>query len=476
MFPHPSRRALLQTTAAASASLPFWESIARAIDGPDKPNFVFLVADDMSCDMGCYGDKTAHTPNLDRLASEGCRYDNAFTHCPVCAPSRSGLITGQYPTTIGTQHMRSMLLKAPPMVTEYLRKAGYFVDWPGKTDFNFAAPKDAFDSTAEWINAPQPPKQPFLAYHNLFMTHESQIRHFQNSFVRNTRRLKTEDRQDRAKVPIPPYYPDTPEVREDIASYYELVTALDYAAGDIIKKLDQWKVAENTVVFFFGDHGWGMPRGKRWLYDSGIKVPLIVRWPGDIKAGSTSDELVSFIDFAPTLLKLAGAPIPASMQGQAFLGDNVTPRKYIFAHRDRMDETFDRVRAVRDNRWKYIRNFHPELTYALRNEYMELMPTMQVWRKLHAEGKLNATQDHFFSPTKPKEELYDTQADPYEIHNLADSPDPIHQAKLKELRLALDQWIEQTHDLGEISEREMIQRGLVKDVLEQYEKRKIERK
>jgi arylsulfatase A-like enzyme len=218
---------------------------------------------------------------------------------------------------------------------------------------------------------------------------------------------------------------------------------------------------------FFGDHGRGLPRSKRWVYDSGIHVPLIVRWPGAIEPGTVRGELVSFIDFAPTMLALAGAAIPTNMQGQVFLGPKTAPeRKYIFAARDRMDEAPDRIRAVRSKQFHYIRNFHPELPYAQRIDYMEEMPTMRVWRKLNYEGKLNDTQKLFFQLTKPAEELYDVNADPHEIHNLAG--DWRYAARMIEMRAALDEWIATTHDLGAMPEAEMVRRGMIADQISEY--------
>jgi uncharacterized sulfatase len=468
-------------------SLGFASFLPFALHAADaRPNIVWIVGEDMGPELGCYGDAQAITPNMDRLAREGARFTHCFTHAPVCAPSRSGLITGQYPTTIGTHHMRSKLIKPPPAFTSLLRKAGYFVAWPGKTDFNFDVPTDAFDSTGDWTR--KLPKQPFFAYVNFVDSHESSIR-MMDKFERFTANLKPEERHDPAKMRVPPYHPDTPEVRRDLANYYDLVTAVDHKVGAVLKFLEEQGVATNTVVLLTGDHGRGLSRSKRWVYDSGIHVPLIVRWPGKIKAGTVRDDLVSFIDFAPTMLALAEVQSPKSkvqsripggadsafelyppMQGIVFLGPQAQERKYIFAARDRMDETYDRIRAVRSKQFQYIRNFEPQLPYSQRIAYMDEMPTMQVWRRLNAEGKLNDVQKLFFAPTKPKEELYDCDADPHEIHNLADSPR--HQGVLKEMRAALDHWIEQTHDLGAVPEAELIKRGLVKDVSDRYEERK----
>jgi uncharacterized sulfatase len=472
-----SRRDFLGTAATS----PLWMSLAAlAQNEKSRPNFVFLVGEDTGPDLGCYGDGLAKTPNLDRLAGEGCRFTRAFTHAPVCAPSRCGLITGQYPTTLGAHHMRSKLMRPPAMFTDTLRKAGYFVDWPGKTDFNFDVPAGAFDSTAQWIRNPPKGKQPFFAYFNMFQTHESQIRIDSDKAAKTTHAkltaaLKDSDRQDPAKMVLPPFYPDDPVIRRQIANYYELTTATDYTTGNILKTLEESGVAEDTVVFYFGDHGRGIPRYKRWVYDTGIQVGLLVRWPEKIKAGTVRQDLVSFVDFGPTVLSMAGLEVPGEMQGKPFLDSEghapAKERKYIFAARDRMDETFDRIRCVRDRRWKYIRNYHPELPYAQQINYNELNPTMQAWRAAEKAGSLNEVQKLFFAKNKPREELYDCDADPYEVRNLAESPAAECVAKLKELRGVLDEWIVQTKDLGEVEEKELIKRGVVKDVLKDYEKR-----
>ena len=444
-------------------------AVAFVAKGAERPNIVWIVGEDLGPELGCYGDDYASTPNLDQFAKEGALFTRAFTHAPVCAPSRSGLITGRYPTSMGSHHMRSKLLEPPRTFTSYLREAGYHVAWPGKTDFNFDVPKDAFDSTQNWLN--NPPRQPFFAYINYTESHESRIRQPRDEFEKVTSVLKPKQRHDPAKAKLPPYYPDTPRVRQDWASYYDLGSVVDQRVGNVLRKLEEHGLAENTVVFFFGDHGRGLPRGKRWIYDSGIRVPLIIRWPGKIQPGTVREDLVCFLDFAPTVLSLAGIKPPEELDGRIIIGPDREPEpKYIFAARDRMDERYDRIRAVRDRRFKYIRNFHPELPYAQRISYMEEMPTMQEWRKGHAEGTLKGPQKIFFSERKPKEELYDTQADPHEINNLAG--DPNHRAQLEKMRGALEEWMKETKDLGEIPEKDLIRRGLVADKLSEYEKRK----
>lgn len=462
--------------------LPEDRAVTAQTANPTRLNFIWIVLDDVSPNLGCYGDPQAITPNMDRLAREGARFTNAFTHAPVCAPSRSGLLTGMYPTTMGSHHMRSKLINPPEVFTKYLRDAGYYVAWPGKVDWNFddgnpdmtrftyqPTPQQA-DTRKDWLKE-APPNQPFFHYLNINVTHESQTRANAEQHKRNTARLKPSEFHRPENMKLPAFYPDAPEIRKDLSQYYDDLTAADYIIGDVLEWLDKYKVADTTIVFVFGDHGRGMPRSKRWTYDSGIKVPFLVRWPGKLKPGTVRNDLVAFIDFAPTVLSIAGAEIPARMQGQIFLGDKrAKDRQYIYAARDRMDETFDRIRAVRDTRFKYIRNFYPALPYAQINVYNEENPTMQAWRRLHKEGKLTGAPAIFFAPTKPKEELYDTQTDPDEVKNLAS--DPKYQKVLLRMRAALDKWIVETKDLGEYPEEELIKRGLVKDVLKAYEARK----
>jgi uncharacterized sulfatase len=470
----PKEYALLLLFAAVCLTATPRPGGAKQAPSRQLPNIVFIVGEDLGPELGSYGDRLAHTPNIDRLAREGARFTRAFTHAPVCAPSRSGLITGQYPTTIGSHHMRSTLLHPPPLFTEYLKKAGYVIAWPtktqyGKTDFNFKEPDGWADITSNWVK--DIPKRPFFGYLNIFTTHESQVRGLPELHAKNTVRLKPEDRQDPSKLVLPPYYPDTPEVRNDFRQYYEDATAVDYEVGDVLDALDRAGVADNTIVFFFGDHGRGMPRSKRWVYNQGVHVPLIIRWPGKIKPGTVREDLVCFLDFAPTLLSIAGIEPHKEMPGRVIIGPQTGPEpKYVFAARDRMDETFDRIRGVRERRFHYIRNFHPELPYAQIILYNEENPIMQAWRRGFAEGALNDVQRQFFAPTKPPEELYDAEADPHELRNLATLPK--YRAKLKEMRAALDQWMKETNDLGAVPEIELVRRGIVADRIKEYEDRK----
>lgn len=353
--------------------------------------------------------------------------------------------------------MRSQLVNPPVTFTQLLRDSGYFVAWPGKTDFNFQPPKEFTDSRENWWTKDEVPKQPFFGYANFTDSHESQVRNDGDKYGENTRRLTPEQRRDPAKMKLPPFWPDTPEVRRELANYYDLVTAVDYKAGDVLAWLDKHGLAENTIVVFFGDHGRGMPRYKRWCYDTGTHVPLIVRWPGKVEKGTVRDGLVEFVDLPATMLSLAGVKVPDSLDGTVFLdadGKQTGGRKYVHSARDYMDEAYDRIRSVRDGRWRYVRNFEPEIPYSLKNDYMERGKTMQAWRQWNAEGKLDAVQSIHFRPGKPKEELYDSEADPFEVKNIAD--DPANAAKLAELRVECDRWLAATNDKAAIPVEKLI--------------------
>lgn len=432
----------------------------RARAQQNRLNILWISAEDLSPDLGCYGDRYSITPNIDRLAAQGMRYDRAFSVYGVCAPSRSSIITGQYPTSIGTCHMRSKGVPPPETrcFTEYLREAGYYCTNNAKTDYNFDAPLTAWDESsgkAHWRNRPK--GSPFFSVINLMVTHESQARPTPEQYAKNTALLKPGERHDPAKAVLPPYYPDTEIVRKNWAINYDNITALDYQVGRVLKDLEDDGLAQNTAVFFWGDHGRGLTRGKRWLYDSGIRVPLLARWPGQPRPGAATQRMVSLMDLGPTVLSMAGIPTPKQMHGVPFLGAHTGgERKYIHACRDRMDETPDTIRAVRDARFKYIRNYRPELPYAQPIQYMDEMPMLQEMRRLHAEGKLQGAPALWFAPTKPKEELYDCDADPHEIRNLAGHAR--HAAKLEELRGEHESWKKRYPDLGLLPEPELMER------------------
>lgn len=455
---------LRKTTLATTAGL--LTHFSQAKPAPSRrPNILWLSCEDISPHIGCFGDPHAITPNIDKLAGEGVRYTNAFTTAGVCAPCRSAIITGMYQTTIGTQHMRCKA-RLPGHIkafSSYCRKAGYFCTNNSKTDYQTGDLRDAWDASsrkAHWRQ--KKPGQPFFAVFNFGGCHESGIAGA-SKYKSVTQNLTPAQRQDPDKLPLPPYYPDTPVVREDWKRNYELITAMDAWAGDLIKQLKADGLYEDTIIFFWSDHGVGLPRAKRWLYDSGTHIPLIIRIPekfrgtGQSKPNTITDQLVSSLDFGPTVLNLAGIPIPAHMQGIPFLGGSLpAPREYIYGARDRMDERYDIIRSVRDKRYRYIRNYEPWKTYYQYMNTPEKGATMREIRRVHQAGKLPPEARLFMADRKPLEELYDLKNDPHEINNLAD--DPKCAAILARLRKAHFQWVRDTKDLGLIPEPELMAR------------------
>lgn len=434
---------------------------------PDRPNIVWIVAEDLSPQhLGVYGGTGGSTPNLDALAADGVIYSEAYSTAGVCAPSRAALITGAYQTAVGGHHMRTLGMSAnaldayPPghqsysavipadMKTypELLRMAGYYTSNNSKEDYQFRGPVTMWDESsrqAHWRNR-KDPTQPFFSIFNLTISHESQV------WARADEPLLV----DPADVFIPPYYPDDSISRAVMARFITNAMRMDMQAGEIISQLKEDGLYENTIIFFYGDHGDGMPYAKRELYDRGLKVPLIVK-ASFLEKGGELDELVSFVDFGPTVLSLAGVQIPDSMHGQAFLGEQkAADRDYIYAARDRMDSEYDRVRAVSDGRFKYIRNYMPEKPNYQNIQYRLNNPLMIHLLELNEQGKLDANQARWFAQSKPIEELYDTDKDPYEFNNLVD--DPQYADKLTELRAAHEQWLLDYPDLGAMNEQEMV--------------------
>jgi len=433
---------------------------------PDRPNILWITCEDISPNLGCYGDQYACTPVLDRLATEGVRYTNAYGITGVCSPNRSCLITGVYPSTLGNHGMRSItwLPDAIKCFPEYVQEAGYYCTNRSKTDYNFPTPKTAWNECsgkAHWRN--RAPGQPFFAVFNFTVCHESQIRAPEARYQKNTARLTPEQRHDEAAAPVPPFHPNTPESRRDWARYHDNITAMDYLAGDVLAQLEEDGLADDTIVFFFSDHGAGMPGIKKWVWGPGLHVPLIVRMPTKYRQwapgtpGSTTDRLVSFVDFAPTVLNLAGVEVPGHMQGSPFVGPAAgEPRERVYAIRDRMAERFDMVRVVRNKQFQYHRNFFPHLPWAQFVSYTEEMPTMKVWRRMAEAGQLDAVQNRYFE-TKPIHELYDVVADPWQVNNLA--ADPEYADVLQEMRVHCTLWMVATGDLGLLPEYEMLGRA-----------------
>jgi len=430
----------------------------------EKPNILWITCEDVSSPyLGCYGDIFAKTPNIDGLAEESVLYTKAFATAPVCAPSRSCLITGIYATSTGTQHLRSDV-KLPGEIKcfpEYLRAAGYYCSNNYKKDYNFKDVNVWDESSHEAHWRKRKAGQPFFSVFNFTSTHQGQINGSDEEFFdKYTSKLRPGERHDGKKIPLPPYYPDTPFVRKIWTRYYNLITYMDKQVGDLLYQLKVDGLADNTIVFFFSDHGLGLPRFKRTLYDSGLHVPLIIRFGrryqylSPLRAGRRTDRLVSFVDFAPTVLSLVGLPIPAYMQGGAFLGPMAgSPREYIFGASSRVDEAYEMSRCVRDKRYKYIRNYMPHLPYIQPSEYPDRAEIMQELRRVVAEGNLTDVQKLHWTPTKPLEELYDTLADRHEINNLAKNPKA--RKVLGRMRRVHRSWMVETHDTGLLPEAEM---------------------
>ncbi|MFD1142189.1 sulfatase-like hydrolase/transferase [Larkinella insperata] len=427
--------------------LPVFRSNAQT--PADRPNILWIVSEDNNTSLiGCYGNAFATTPHIDRFAQESILYKNAFSTAPVCAPSRNTLITGMYPPSLGTEHMRSTN-PVPSFVKffpKYLREAGYYTTNNAKKDYNTVDQTDAWDessNSATYKN--RQPGQPFFAVFNLNVSHESSIH-------QPAARLQ----HDPEKVPLPPYHPATPEFKRDWAQYYDKVEEMDGQFGQLLTELQEAGLAENTIVFYYADNGGVLGRSKRFMYESGLHVPLVIHLPkkwahlANSKAGSQTDQLVTFVDFAPTILSLVGIPIPGYMQGQAFLGTQQKPeRAYAYSFRGRMDEAIDLSRSVRDKKYRYTRNYLPRKPYGQHLDYLWKAPSIKSWEAEYKAGRLNEVQARFWQP-KPAEELYDVDADPDNIRNLA--ADPRYARELARLRKANDQWLRESQDVGFIPE------------------------
>ncbi len=432
------------------------------VQAGQRPNIVWISCEDISPNLGCYGDPHAITPNLDQLAQDGVRFDAAFTPAGVCAVVRSSVITGMYAPSIGSQHMRSRII--PPAdvkpFPELMRAAGYFCTNRSKMDYQFDSATGIWDRQGnthqDWRERPDP-DQPFFSVINLTVCHESKIRHSQADHDKVIAKIGSENQRDPDVVgdTLPPYLPNTPAARKNWAWYHDNITLMDQMAGDVLRRLEADGLAENTLVVFWSDHGMGMPRGKRWIYDSGTHIPMIMRWPGNLDQGEVRDDLTNTVDLAATMLSVAGIERPRRLQGRVLIGEQRQKEPpYLYFHRDRMDEVYELQRGARDRRWKYIRNYMPERTYAQRLDYMDAMPAMQDWRRLAAAGKLVGGQKNWFAETKPIEELYDTEKDPWELNNLADSEQ--YTDRLARMRRATETWQEEIGDLGMVPEAVMM--------------------
>jgi arylsulfatase A-like enzyme len=425
----------------------------------EKPNILWITCEDITTMIGCYGDPLATTPNIDNLASEGVLYKNAYSTAPVCSPARSCLVTGVYATSLGTQNLRSdfeipSFIRTLPHI---LREEGYYCSNNYKEDYNF------YDSTiwdessheAHWRN--RPVNKPFFSVFNFETTHQSQIFGDDSTFYNKYGHLLSDEERTRPKdINLPPYFFDSHQVRKLWARYYDLVKIMDRQVGNILNQLDEDGLKENTIVFFYSDHGTGMPRAKRALYNSGIKVPFIVYLPEKYRnltsyePGTLSDDMVSFVDFPPTLLNILVIPIPDYMQGKPFLGNDVSKREYTFATSDRVDEAFEISRTVKSKKYSYIRNFLPHLPLIQPNFYTDQSEIMQELLQLKEFSEMTPAQKSMWLPRRLPEELYDLDNDPFETKNLA--KDQGYHDILVKMRYELKKWLRETHDTGLIPE------------------------
>ncbi|MCE2390986.1 MAG: sulfatase [Proteobacteria bacterium] len=479
---------------AAPIVLAIWVAalLPATAEAEQRPNVLLLMAEDLSPRIGAFGDAVAHTPNLDRLAEQGVRYTRAFTTSGVCAPSRAALMLGAHQISFGAQHMRTSgrdYLAVPPpgmkAFPELLRAGGYYTYTTSKLDYQFSGPLPTKGSgpftiwdaaglsgpDRDWRNRRD--GQPFFGFVNFGVTHESGVfapfghwPHSTTHFVMQLARLFTagprpEDlpKTDPRKIVPEPYYPDTPTVRADIARHYDNIAAMDHQVGAVLAELEADGLADETIVIWTTDHGDGLPRAKRELYDSGIRVPMIVRWPERFRPpgavpGSADDRLVSFVDLAPAILALAGLDAPESMQGVDFAAGGPA-REAVFASRDRIDEVEDRQRAARDRRFKYILSQRPEREGGHPLEFRDNLAMMREMRGLLREGKLDAAQRRWFEPPG-RERLFDLHADPHELRNVAS--DPAYRADLRRMRSLLAAWSERVPDWSGESEDAMRER------------------
>jgi len=443
-------------------------------------NILWLSVEDISPLISDYGINTAETPNISRLAAEGIRFTHAYSTEGVCAPSRSSIITAMHPASIGTEHMRTAMThvtyrsperenlfnkrttdingkKIPPYsavlpaevkcFSEYIRANGYYCTNSVKTDYQFATPITAWDESspkAHWKNRPE--GKPFFTVMNFIDTHESQV----------WGRSENEMLVDVNKVKIPAYYPENDIVRNDVARVYSNIEELDQKIGQTLAQLEEDGLLDKTIIFFWSDHGGPLLRQKRAVNNSGLHVPLMVRFPDGKGAGTTRDDLVSLMDLGPTVMSLLGIKPPEYMQGKPFLGKYIAKekREFIFGGSGRFDSQNDFRRSVLDGRYVYIRNFYPEIPEVLNNKYRKQLPSVREMYRLNAADSLEGAPARLFAATKAEEEFYDLQSDPDEVNNQINNPE--FKERISEMREALKNWQNQINDTGFLPEYELV--------------------
>lgn len=445
----------------------FMSAIASGIkndinNNADRPNILWITCEDISPYLGCYGFEQAQTPNLDRLAEKGIRYTHTYANAPVCAVARSTILSGMYASTIGTHQMRSrmQLPEAIPTYPKILREAGYYCTNNSKKDYNSNYETDSTlwdesSNKAHYRNRQS--GQPFFAVFNNTVTHESQLNNDRIKYYVETKQIPVKPWVNPADIILPPYHPDLPEIREDWARLHDLITLMDSMSGDLLQELESEGLAENTIVFFYSDHGGMLSRAKRYIYNVGTQVPMIVYLPkkwqhlSKVKPGNTDDSMISFVDLAKTLLSLIGCEIPKQMQGRIFLGKETEKApEYVHFYRDRMSERYDFSRAVTDGRYYFIRNFMPHRPLGRDTRYgYQVQANWRAWEDYYEKDLCNEIQSQFYQP-KQAVELFDTEKDPWHVTGISSLLE--HQQKMKILSSELDRWMIETRDIGLIPE------------------------
>ncbi|MDN3690701.1 sulfatase family protein [Cyclobacterium jeungdonense] len=426
---------------------------------PDRPNILWISHEDLSPIYGCYGDTYARTPHIDSLAKKSIRFTRAYSNAPICAPARSTLITGMYASSLGTQHLRSEIpvpenLKILP---EVLQEVGYYTTNNVKTDYNFdhQGRWDESSREAHWRNRAD--GQPFFSVFNFMMTHEGPTNALRDS---DTESLEVYSDPDLAI--LPPHLPDSPKMREIWAHMYDLLAVFDQEVGKLLAQLEADDLLDETIVFVFSDHGHGLPGHKRWLDNAGLQIPFVLHVPDKYKdlvsniQEPVTDRKVGFVDFAPTVIRLAGAAVPDRMEGKNFLGAEAEEKEFVFGYRDRADDCYEVSRSVFDGRYLYVRHFMPQLPYYQNALIFNKGGSYEEINRLRDLGQLSEPVLQLLAP-KPVEVVYDLENDPLEQINLIDQPELA--GRIGRLSQELDEWMIRHRDTGLITEGIMMEQA-----------------